>query len=654
MRRTFLKICALACAFVVLGTSVSASAAAKPTDRVVLLLAPYTQWEDIDPDTAPFLFSLAEDGAVGDINVRNRGLVSGPPTPTQGALTFGAGSWAGEDPLAPSAYGVEEHYEGGDAAEAFKRVTGVPVADNEIVYLGMPRTARLNEGANTLAVTLGAIGQTIVDAGGATAAIGNSDSGYEVRGLWRSRPAPLVAMDAEGRVRFGAVSTELLDNDPTAPYGFATDLAVLESEIVRVSEGLDAVGGPGLIVIDPGDSERAFEAAPNVSDSVADVHHDSAVRTLDAVARMAYESLPDDGVLIVAPQVMGEEAGVASGLGPVIVSGPGWEGYLSSSSTQRRGLVTNLDVAATVLDTLGLESPVEVLGNPFVAESTDDAIETRIEQLQAMNDTAVAIDSAKPAVINGFIAFTTLALVVGAIVLWRAHLWEPRTVRRMVSVFRVFLLLILTVPLASTAMFLFDATPSSAGAAVLWLGVTMGILFVVAMLVGRLTSSIRMPIALLSMLTTIVLIGDQLAGARWSFTGFLGYSPLQGARYYGLGNEGAALLLGASLVGLSMLFDEYPESRATALGKRWGLPVLGLVVVVTSAAPFIGANVGVVVWGVAAFLVAWALMNGYKLSWKVVLVGLLAVVLLLGAFSLVDLTGGDELPDAPGSSVAEC
>jgi len=641
MRRAFLRIAVLACVLALVVGALPAHAAPEPSGRVILILAPYTTWDDIGPETAPFLYSLAEEGAVGDINVRNRGRVSGPPTPTQGALTFGAGSWAGADPIAPSAHGVEEYYEGGSAAEAFERMTGVSVEENEIVYLGMPRTERLNNSVDTLVVRLGAIGETIIDAGGATAAIGNSDSGYEVRGLWRSRTAPLVVMDGEGRVRFGDISTDLLENDPTAPYGFATDLEVFESELARVSQELDSIDAPGLIVLDPGDNERAFEFAPNVAESVAATHHADAVGTLDDVARMAAKSLPDDGVLIVAPQVMGAQAGVASGLGPVIVNGPGWNGYLSSSSTQRNGLVTNLDVAATVLDILGLDAPVEVLGNSFVADGSADDISTRIDRLTEMNATAVAIDSAKAPIINGFIALTTLILLLATIILLRARHWAPRTVKWVVSVFEAMLLLVLTVPLSSTLMFIFDSTPGSTGAAVLWLGVTMALLFVGAMLLRKLTASIRLPIAALSLLTAGVIMVDQWVGAPWSFTAFLGYSPLLGARYYGLGNEGAALLLGASLVGLSMLFDEYPDSRGTALGRRWGIPAMGLAVVATSAAPFLGANVGVVVWGVAAFVVAWALMNGYRLSWKVALVGLLAIVVLLGVFSFVDLMAGD-------------
>jgi len=113
--------------------------------RVVLVLAPYLRWDDITGGRAPNLMRIAEEGAVGDINVRNRNLSGGTDTPAQGALTFSAGSWAAADPLAPSAYSVGEYYEGGTSAEAFERMTGVSPEGYDIVFLGAPRTHRLNE-----------------------------------------------------------------------------------------------------------------------------------------------------------------------------------------------------------------------------------------------------------------------------------------------------------------------------------------------------------------------------------------------------------------------------------------------------------------------------------------------------------------------------
>jgi hypothetical protein len=145
------------------------------------------------------------------------------------------------------------------------------------------------------------------------------------------------------------------------------------------------------------------------------------------------------------------------------------------------------------------------------------------------------------------------------------------------------------------------------------------------------------PVATLSLVAVATLAVDQWLGTPWSFSSFLGYSPLLGARYYGMGNEAAALIVGAGLVGASMVFDRFPQARATALGRRWLLPGLGLMIVVTAAAPFLGANVGVAVWGVVAFAVTWAQMNGVRMRWWLVAAVLVLVVATIAVFSLVDV-----------------
>jgi hypothetical protein len=101
-------------------------------------------------------------------------------------------------------------------------------------------------------------------------------------------------------------------------------------------------------------------------------------------------------------------------------------------------------------------------------------------------------------------------------------------------------------------------------------------------------------------------------------------------------------LVGAVLVGMAFLFDQWPESPATRLGKSWGIVLAGLLVVGTAAAPFLGANVGVAIWGVVAFGLAWAQMNGHKVSWKVVAAGIVVIVLLIAVFSVIDLSGRGE------------
>lgn len=608
-----------------------------PVTRVAIVLAPYLNWDDLDSGHAPFLKGAVERGAVGALNTRNRNRIAGPATSEQGALTLSAGTWAAEDLLAPTAYSVDEYYEGGTAAEAFERMTGVAALDSEIVFLGMPRTQRLNATSGTLDVQVGALGGAIIDQGGVTAAVGNSDSGYEVRGMWRSRPAAIVAMDRDGTVPLGDVSSGLVKSDPLAPYGISADRDAYAEVLARLDAELDAHGGPALVVLDPGDLQRAELFAPDAAPQVAQDHHAAAVQSLDMVARMAFDLVGEEGVLFVVPHVASTDARKIMGLAPAIAIGPGFTGNLVSSSTQRTGLVTDMDITATALDVLGVKRPVSLLGNPVNGDGATTPANERIGALATMNDVARSVDGAKPGVLNTYIAFTTIALLISTVVVLRTHRWSSHAVSIITRILQACLLVVLAVPIATNLMFALDGSPTSAGQAVSSFVLITVALFLFALFLMYRTAA-RVPVAALSLITVATLAVDQWIGTPWSFSSFLGYSPLLGARYYGMGNEGAALFVGATLIGTGMLFDEYPSSRLTLLGRRWALPLLGLLVVITAAAPFLGANVGVAAWGIVAFAVAWAQMNGVRVRFRTMLLMLLAIVALVAVFSIVDLS----------------
>jgi hypothetical protein len=133
-----------------------------------------------------------------------------------------------------------------------------------------------------------------------------------------------------------------------------------------------------------------------------------------------------------------------------------------------------------------------------------------------------------------------------------------------------------------------------------------------------------------------------LIGAPLSAVGFFSYSPLLGARYYGMGNEAAGLLFSSSLVGAALMLDQWPDTRFGVSGRRWGVAALGVFVVVVGAAPFLGANVGFAVWALAGFACAWMLMNGRRFDVGSVLLIAGLVVLAIGAFSAIDLLGGGQ------------
>ena len=210
-----------------------------PAKRVFLVLAPYVTWEDVTPTSTPTLWRLAGTGAVGDLNARSRTRQIGePPSPLEGALTISAGDWAIPDFSAPAAFDATETYETDTAGVGYLRVFGSPATGAGIVYLGLPGAAKAALAKSSEAV-YGTLGQGVRDAGGFTAAIGNSDAGYATGDLQYERPAAVAAMDALGKVDAGDVSRELLRESPDAPYGLATDLSAAPqspAQIPRAAE----------------------------------------------------------------------------------------------------------------------------------------------------------------------------------------------------------------------------------------------------------------------------------------------------------------------------------------------------------------------------------------------------------------------------------
>jgi hypothetical protein len=96
-------------------------------------------------------------------------------------------------------------------------------------------------------------------------------------------------------------------------------------------------------------------------------------------------------------------------------------------------------------------------------------------------------------------------------------------------------------------MFMWMRWPQTSVQAVTALIVTAAAVFALAVVL-MFKAPMRVPVAALSLLTAGVIVVDQWLGAPASFTNFFGYSPLLAARFYGMGNEAAAILVGSCLL----------------------------------------------------------------------------------------------------------
>ena len=553
-----------------------ASAATHSRPRVVILvLAPYLTFSDLSPQATPALWKLAEDGAIGAVNARTGD--PGDPNAASGALTISAGRWASV-------------------------ATGTPATAGDIEAL-----QALQSGSLTRPV-LGSLGRSVHAGGGRTAAVRMGPP--QVGGVSDDpRPAELAAMDTSGVV----------------------DVAL---------KSFSATIGPQLLVVESPGLAAAAESTPS-SVAQAEAAHHAAVRELDDAVRLLRAAVPADAILMVVSPATHKSWYEDPDLGVAVVAGPGFKGELTSASTHRDGLVTTLDVAPTILAALGIERGQTMVGTAMSSRPTSSPLAQRLTGYAVADASTGIVDQLREAwFIGGFVVF---ALLAAALALWTIVRDGGDGTRRFASA--VVLLGAAVPPAAWLALFV-HAHPESMTSAIVAFGsataVTLAGLLGVQYLTGGRRRE-RAPLAgavsaalAVSSLTALVILADQWLGEPLR-TGLFSYSVRSGWRYYGMGNEGAALLVGASLVAIGLTVDALAGSRLHIVARRWAIPILGAVVLVTAAGPFAGANAGVVIWGIVAFATAWTAMNGVRMRPKTIAITVALVAGAVVAFAAIDL-----------------
>ena len=609
-----LVACAIAVVVAVAAVVAPAPARAVPATRsgpgpVVVVLAPFLTFSDLSPTRTPQLWRAMQLGAVGSMNARTAD--PGWPTVAGGALTLSASRWA----IGPA---------------------GGPI---DAAALARARSAN----ATSLAPPdLGALGSAIRAAGGRTFAVGASDTGTSTAEE-RRRYAEIVATDASGTLDGSA--SDVLVRDPTAPFGLRTDPRRLDLALHSALEPpASAAGGSAetsreLIVVDVGDLERAHDA-PASGDAYWTAH----ARALGALDRAVGDALDAvtraGGLLLVVPIATDKDWYKQPYFGPLIVKGRDWHGEIVSASTRRAGLATNLDIAPTALDAMGIATPETMLGKPLGWHADKRDLSARIAAF-ARNDASIgAIDQLRDAWFLSWFCWAAIGVIALATAV---ALWSTRGRFRGLAMFCevAFVLLLSALP-AAWLMFAIDAQPTSVPEALHAFLVALAAVAGMTFALRAWFSAVRVAEPLfLTSLATLVVLADQWLGHPIE-SGLFSYSTAAGWRFYGMGNEGAAIAVGASIAAVALLADALAEKPALAAAvRRFGMPLVGGVVLATAAAPFAGANAGVAVWGVIAYAVAWATLNGVRLSWRSVVLTMLAIVVLVGAFAAIDLARSD-------------
>lgn len=160
----------------------------------------------------------------------------------------------------------------------------------------------------------------------------------------------------------------------------------------------------------------------------------------------------------------------------------------------------------------------------------------------------------------------------------------------------------------------------------------IGLLFLTVgyAIISKLIKNDLNTIAILSGLTTIILLFDMAVFNQFLIkNSLLGYDPIIGARFYGIGNEYMGVLVGASLITISIFFEKFGFKNIILLP-------FALAVVFIMGNPMMGANVGGTITISAAFLFLILKSNGIKIDIKKIIGIFVAIVLIVSFMAWMD------------------
>lgn len=577
--------------------------------KVVVFGVPRLSWDDVSTGRMPNLDRLIDEGAVAATSVRT---LSSRPNTTEAYATLGAGTRVAAEDLGGFAFDADSVLEGGTAAEALSRRTGRP-AEGAVAVVGGPATRKLNAG-RYLTSSPGALGDALHRAGRRTAVIGNADTGYPL-GTRASllRPAAVAMMDTGGSVDEGVVSRNLLRPDAEAPFGYAANAR----EMLATFD--DAIAAADVVLVDPGELDRAAEFTPLASVAVADDVRARALRETDDLLGDVVDRLPDGALLVVVSVV---PPGPEWHLTPTVLHGDGVpHGYLHSPSTRRAGVVTLTDVAPTILAALDADVPNGMIGHAL--RFRPGAVDVgRFRTLD--RDAAYREGIYLPLTLTYIILQAVLYLL--AIVVFGRLGGAGRAGRPL----RAMVLGISAYPLAT---FVFRAIPNVADLGAGGIVVLVGIVVAIVALAGRAHRHPLSPLAWILGATVAVLALDVATGARLQTSSLLGYSLHTAARFTGLGNTAFATLA-ATTVLLGAIHVAYAPRRQEAV---LAVACLYAFVVILDGAPSLGSDVGGILTLVPVFGLTLLVLSGRRVTTRALVTAAVVTVVALTFATGIDL-----------------
>lgn len=448
----------------------------------------------------------------------------------------------------------------------------------------------------------GILGEMLLENNIESSVIGNSD---------KEEPLSFAAsmfMDSSGRVPYGNIS-DINISDNGSAFGIRTDYDRLLNEFETTYRST-----ANIIALELGDSYRLDEYRYMMNDEAYQKNKVDVLNNIDSFIKEVYEiTSPEDTVIVASafPSLKSYSEGYR--LSPIFIKSENNSGLIISDSTRRPGIISNIDLSSYIFSLFGIEKPPSVSGHTINMHIKEDSFDF----LNKDYDNIVALSKIRVPVLYTYAVFEMCIWIIvfaSSFMYAKLHPLYIKTIRLILRVTLLFPLIILILPL-------FRQTGLVSSLVIL---ILLGSILY-ALLIKYIRNDLD-TIAILSFLTSIILLADMsLFGQYLIKNSLLGYDPIIGARFYGIGNEYMGVLVGASICTLSIIAQRYKL-------KNYILIPISLIVIFIMGNPSMGANVGGTITITAALIFFILKINNIKIDLKkasVILIGIISVVTVM-------------------------
>lgn len=593
---------------------VGATAGVKSDSRVVMVVAGNMSIRDIIAPDLPNLADLLESGSAALMNVRT-GRPGKDIEPTirlgmeAGCVSIGAGTMAIGGAEVRRASDVRGNVSGIPAGVLYETRLGNGYGAAQVLHTEIVKMQRVNQSASYCARP-GLLGSALHEADIKTAVIGNSDIPGEMH-----REIVAIVMDETGRVDYGDVDSPQLNlPSPNAPFGIQVNSAALLGKYELFAKNAR------FTVVNFADSFRADSYGEFcIDEQAAFVRHKAAVQLDELIAQITGRlDFKKDTLILLSPNTRNFSEIDNERLSYIVIKGPGFRhGMLISPSTHRAGVVTINDIAPTVISILDAKQPVDMVGR-----SVESLPRSGVNEALLKMNMAASLQAQRQVVMRGASVAQSIVVVLVTLIILLIAFRPLNRITAWIALMPVVLpLIMLYMPMFYSGGLI--------GAIVLLVVITPLVLILCSLI-------IRTPIrafAWLCGITVVSLIIDLMLGSPLITSSIAGYSVIDGARYYGIGNELMGTLLGATVIGVGIAL-----SSSKASTKLRGIIAAGIfaVVFVFIGSPSLGANLGGALAAAPAMVVALMARANWKPSARSIAMILVITIALIGALFAVD------------------